>query len=47
MEAFLRELGAVASNDLATYQKEGAAWEADARGIYILDCKDVQEVWDT
>jgi DNA repair ATPase RecN len=46
VETFLRELGALASNDLATYQKEGAAWEADARGIYVLDCKDMQELWD-
>jgi DNA repair ATPase RecN len=46
VEAFLKELGGVASNDLATYQKEGAAWEADARGIYVLDCKDMQELWD-
>ncbi len=46
VESFLRELGSVASNDLATYQKEGAAWEADARGIYVLDCKDMQELWD-
>jgi hypothetical protein len=43
---FLSSLGNVASNDLATYQKEGAAWEADARGIYVLDCKDMQELWD-
>lgn len=44
--AFLGSLGNVASNDLATYQREGAAWEADARGIYVLDCKDMQELWD-
>lgn len=43
---FLSSLGSVASNDLATYQKEGAAWEADARGIYVLDCKDMQQLWD-
>lgn len=43
VESFLRELGGLASNDLATYQKEGAAWEADARGIYVLDCKDMQD----
>jgi hypothetical protein len=46
VEAFLKELGGVASNDLATYQKEGAAWEADARAIYTLDCKGMQDLWD-
>jgi DNA repair ATPase RecN len=46
VESFLKELGGVASNDLAAYQKEGAAWEADARGIYVLDCKDMQDLWD-
>jgi hypothetical protein len=46
VESFLKELGGVTSNDLAAYQKEGAAWEADARGIYVLDCKDMQDLWD-
>ena len=46
VETFLKELAGVASNDLAVYQKEGAAWEADARGIYVLDCKDMQDLWD-
>ena len=46
VESFMRELSSVATNDLATYQKDGAVWEADARGIYILDCKDMQEMWD-
>jgi hypothetical protein len=46
VESFLKELGGVASNDLAAYQKEGAAWEADARGIYVLDCEDMQDLWD-
>lgn len=46
VEAFLRELSAATSNELATYQKAGAAWEADARGIYVLDCKDMQDLWD-
>jgi hypothetical protein len=46
VERFLSDLGNVTSNEFATYQKDAGAWEAQARGIYILDCKDMQELWD-
>ncbi|MCE9573525.1 MAG: hypothetical protein K8W52_10240 [Deltaproteobacteria bacterium] len=46
VERFLNDLGNTTSNELATYQKEAGDWEAKARGVYILDCKDMQELWD-
>jgi hypothetical protein len=46
VEKFISDLGGTTSNELATYQKDAGAWEAAARDIYTLDCKDMQTLWD-
>jgi hypothetical protein len=46
VEKFLAALGAQAQSDLADFQAQVAAWERDARDIYQLDCKDMQDLWD-
>lgn len=46
VEKFMEALGAKAQSDLKDFQDLVAAWEHDARDIYMLDCKDMQHLWD-
>jgi hypothetical protein len=46
VEKFMEALGAKAQSDLKDFQDLVAAWERDARDIYMLDCKDMQHLWD-
>jgi hypothetical protein len=46
IERFMVELGGTTSSELKTFQDVMAVWERDARDIYVLDCKDMQELWD-
>ncbi len=46
VERFLTELGGKAQSDVKDFTDLVNAWEADARGIYTLDCTAMQEVWD-
>ncbi|HWO17601.1 MAG TPA: hypothetical protein VNO30_02455 [Kofleriaceae bacterium] len=46
IERFLTALGGTTQSELKDLQDQVAAWERDARDIYVLDCKDMQELWD-
>jgi hypothetical protein len=47
VESFMTALGAKAQSDLKDFQGTVDVWEHDARDIYMLDCKDMQELWDS
>lgn len=46
VERFLNDLGAKAQSELKSFQDLAKAWEQDARDIYTLDCKQMQDLWD-
>lgn len=46
VERFLTELAGKAQSDVKDFTDLVTAWEAEARGIYTLDCAGMQEVWD-
>lgn len=46
VERYLNDLATKAQSDIKDFQDVAAAWERDARDIYTLDCKRMQELWD-
>src|SRR5687768_1711699 len=46
VERFIGELGGKAQSDIADFERLVKTWELDARGVYTLDCRGMQEVWD-
>jgi hypothetical protein len=46
LERFMTALGGHTSSELKSFQDVMSAWERDARAIYVLDCRDMQELWD-
>lgn len=46
VERYLNDLATKAQSDIKDFQDLVAAWDRDARDIYVLDCKRMQELWD-
>jgi hypothetical protein len=46
VERYLNDLGTKATSDIKDFQNLAKKWEIEARSVYTLDCKRMQEVWD-